>query len=108
MAATARSAIARTDDLVVECLSSCSGRTSQEVEALARSLHEPLIDAPRSHAAVFGAQAAAAAGLPVRVVDPRSPRWTLLWRLYMKDRTLPPEIGVYEGLYASQLLKSRQ
>ncbi len=103
MAATARSAIARTDDLVVECLASCSGRSDEEVAELAQSLHEPLIDAPRSHAAVFGAEAARRAGLPVRVVDPRSPQWQLIWRLYIKYRTLPLS-GVYEGVAASQVV----
>ncbi len=108
MVATARSAIARTDDLVVECLASCTGRGNDEVQALARALHEPLIEAPRSHAAVFGADPARGAGLPVRAVEPRSTQWQMLWRLYMKYRTLPPDVvGVYEGVRASQVLRGR-
>ncbi len=103
MVATARSAIARTDDLVVECLAGCTGRTDADVQALAQALHEPLIEAPRSHAAVFGAQDAHRAGLPVRVLDPRSEQWQAVWRLYMKYRTLPP-VGIYEGRSASQIL----
>jgi hypothetical protein len=104
MVATARSAILRTDDLVVECLSSCTDRTEEQIAELAQALHEPLIEAPRSHAAVFDATAAEEAGLPIRRADPNSQQWQLIWRLYMKYRTLPPA-GIYEGLYASQILR---
>lgn len=104
MAAEARSAIARTDDLLAECLSSCTGRSPAKIEALTRALHEPLIEAPKSHAAVFGYDAAQDAGLPVRYVEPRSPQWQLIWRLFMRYQTVPHN-GVYEGLYASQVLR---
>lgn len=105
MASQARSAIARTDDLVVECLSGCTGRTDEQVEALAQSLHEPLIEAPRSHSAVFGASDAKRAGLPVNVLDPGSDQWQMIWRLYMKYVTIPGQNGIYEGEHASQVLR---
>lgn len=104
MVATARSAILRTDDLVVECLSSCSERSEDEIRDLAEALHTPLIEAPRSHSAVFDADAATGAGLPIRRADPTSEQWQLIWRLYMKYRTLPPA-GIYEGKYASQIMR---
>lgn len=104
MVATARSAIARTDDLVFECLSSCSDRADDEIRALAEALHTPLIEAPRSHSAVFDAEAAMTAGLPIRRADPQSEQWQLIWRLYMKYRTLPG-VGIYEGKDASQIMR---
>lgn len=105
MASQARSAIARTDDLVVECLAGCSGRSDAEITELARALHEPLIEAPRSHAAVFGARDAQQAGLPVIDLDPRSEQWQLMWRLYTKYVTIPGHKGIYEGEHASQVLR---
>lgn len=105
MAAQARSAIARTDDLVTECLSGCTGRSDQEVAALAQALHEPLIEAPRSHAAVFGARDARRAGLPVIDLDPGSNHWQMIWRLYTKYLTVPGLNGIYEGEHASQVLR---
>jgi ATP-dependent protease ClpP protease subunit len=106
MAAQARSAIARTDDMLEECLSSCTGRTSDQVQALVQSLHEPLIEAPKSHAAVFGSEDARKAGLPVQLAEPRSDQWQLIWRLYAKYQTTPHN-GVYEGLYASQIIRAQ-
>lgn len=107
MAAQARSAIARTGDLVEECLSGCTGRTPAQVKKLAKALHKPLIQAPRSHAAVFGAAEAATAGLPVVELDPRSEQWQMVWRLFMKYMTIHGHrVGVYEGEYASQVLRA--
>ncbi len=105
MASQARSAIARTDDLVVECLSGCTGRSDDDVAALSQALHEPLIEAPRSHSAVFGARDAERAGLPVNVLDPRSDQWQMIWRLYTKYVTIPGQNGIYEGEHASQVLR---
>lgn len=107
LVATARSAMARTDDLVEECLSGCTGRTQQDAKTLAKGLRRPLIAASKSHAAVFGAADALAAGLPVQELDYSSDQWQLIWRLYMKYRTIPAN-GIYEGLYASQVLPPLQ
>lgn len=48
--------------------------------------------------------AAETAGLPIRRADPTSDQWQMIWRLYMKYRTLPPS-AIYEGLSASQILR---
>lgn len=68
----ARSALARTDDLVREALKSNPDRTREETDALAKALHVPLIDAPMDHGAIFGAEYALELGLPVKVCDPAS------------------------------------
>jgi ClpP class serine protease len=52
----ARSALDRTDDLVKEALLSNPRRTEPDVEQLAKRLHEPLIEAPKDHAAIFSAE----------------------------------------------------
>lgn len=99
----ARSALARTDALVEEALASCSGRLPADVSRLKASLHEPLVELPQSHAAVFGADQAIAAGLPVTKADPAGPQWQLLWRLWTKyfEMGLPK---VYEGRKASHVM----
>jgi hypothetical protein len=99
----ARSALARTDALVEEALASCSGRSPEEVAALRTSLHEPLVELPLSHAAVFGADEAIAAGLPVTKADPASAQWQALWRLWAKyfEMGLPK---VYEGRRVSHVM----
>jgi hypothetical protein len=67
----ARSALARTDDLVREALSSNPERSSDEVDELVRRLHEPLIEAPKEHAAIFSAGYAKTLGLPRDHLRPR-------------------------------------
>jgi hypothetical protein len=103
MVQQARSALARTTALVEEALSSCTGRGPNEVADLRERLREPLIDLPTSHAAVFGATDAEAAGLPVEKADPRSHQWQLLWRLWAKYFAMGPP-RVYEGRKASHVL----
>lgn len=103
----ARSALARTEDLVGDALRSNPARSLADVDALRQSLRAPLIDIPKSHAAVFGAEDAIAAGLPVQNLDPRSWQWQLIWRLWMKYEVLPPS-SVYEGEHSSQILLHRQ
>ncbi len=99
----ARSALARTGDLVDEALASNPDRDEETVRELRESLRDPLIDKPRSHAAVFGAQVAMDAGLPVQRLDPRSRQWQLVWRLWMKYLILEPS-SVYEGEHSSQII----
>lgn len=106
MVQQARAALARTDDLLVEALRTNPDRTANDVETLARSLHEPLIEHPQSHGAIFGATEAAAAGLPVDVADPTSPHWQLIWRLWAKYFALFQR--VYEGERASKLIPWQQ
>jgi membrane-bound ClpP family serine protease len=102
MVQQARSALARTDDLVREALASNPDRTADEVETIAQALKEKLIDLPQDHGAVFDAAAAREAGLPVATVDPNGDQWRLVWQLWAKYFQLSQR--VYEGRYASQEL----
>ena len=98
----ARSALARTGDLVAEALKSHPDRSDEEVAALTAKLEEPLIERPKEHGAVFSAIDAKNAGLPVVIADPNSEQWKLVWRLYTKYFVLGQR--VYEGERASQIL----
>ncbi|MGH9023349.1 MAG: SDH family Clp fold serine proteinase, partial [Acidimicrobiia bacterium] len=82
MVQQARSALARTDDLVAEALRSNPDRSESEVAKLRKQLKEPLIDLPTSHGAIFGARDAMKAGLPVVEADPASDQWRIVWRLW--------------------------
>lgn len=98
----ARSALARTDDLVREALQSHPDRSKSEVSDLVRQLHEPLIEAPKDHAAIFGAEYAKELGLPVTICDPASDQWTRIWQLWMHYYALGPA-RIYENSLASQV-----
>ena len=102
MVQQARAALARTNDLLIEALRTNPDRSPDEVDALAAALHEPLIEHPQSHGAIFGAGEAITAGLPVTSADPASPQWQLIWRLWAKYFALFQR--VYEGERASKLL----
>lgn len=96
----ARSALARSADLVREALASNADRSTQEVANLCTNLQEPLIDASRNHGAVFDADDAQRAHLPVTKVDPAGEQWKLVWRLWMKYFVRQERI--YEGVRASR------
>lgn len=98
----ARSALARTDDLVREALSSNPERNEAEVDELVRQLHEPLIEAPKEHAAIISASHAQRLGLPVSICDPASDQWKRIWRLWMSYYVLGPA-QIYENEYVSQV-----
>jgi hypothetical protein len=102
----ARSALARTDDLVREALSSNPARGSAEVEELAKRLHEPLIEAPKEHAAIVSAGYAKELGLPVMICDPASDQWKRVWRLWMHYYVLGPA-QIYENEFVSQVHRQR-
>jgi ATP-dependent protease ClpP protease subunit len=103
----ARSALERTEDLVSEALQSLPGRTADEVEQLKGQLQIKLIDVPHDHSAVFSAQDAKLAGLPVEIVSPNGDQWRLIWRLYAKYLLMGagPGLGVYEGANASRIVQ---
>lgn len=103
MVQQARSALGRTEDLVREALASNPDRSKEEVDRIAAALKEKLIDLPRDHGAVFGAQDARAAELPVLQVEPWSDQWRTIWRLWAKYFMLQPA-SIYEGRYASQVI----
>ncbi len=98
----ARSALARTDDLMRDALSSVTGRSDDEVDTLFASLHKPLIEASASHAAVFGIKEANEAKLPIIEADPSEDQWRKLWRLWMKYFVRNER--VYEGATASKVV----
>lgn len=102
MVEQARSALARTDDLVREALQSNPQRRKQSVDALVERLHEPLIEAPKDHAAIFGAAYAKKLGLPVVICDPASDQWKRIWQLWMHYYALGPA-QIYENDMASQV-----
>ena len=103
MVQQARAALDRTSDLVEEALKSNPDRSEDEVAELKKTLRKPLIDAPKSHAALLGADDAATAGLPVTKVDPRSRQWEMIWRLWARYFALGAP-RVYEGRSASKVL----
>jgi hypothetical protein len=98
----ARSALDRTDDLVKEALLSNPRRSEEEAVQLAGRLHEPLIEAPKDHAAIFSAEDARKHGLPVASCDPSSGQWRRIWQLWMHYYELFP-VQAYEGDMASQV-----
>lgn len=106
MVQQARSALARSDELLREALKSHTERTPEEVTQLTRRLHDPLIEQPSSHGAIFGADDVAELGLPVVKADPRSEQWQLIWRLWTKYYALKQRI--YEGRRASKTFGAAQ
>ncbi|MGH9072154.1 MAG: SDH family Clp fold serine proteinase, partial [Acidimicrobiales bacterium] len=100
----ARSALARSEDLVKEALGSVSERSGEEVERLCELLKSPLIAASQSHGAVFGHEDAKKAGLPVILADPGGDQWHLIWRLWMKY--FVGQQRIYEGSRASKTVGS--
>ncbi|HLI75377.1 MAG TPA: hypothetical protein VKV02_00405 [Acidobacteriaceae bacterium] len=98
----ARSALARTDDLLKEALRSNPRRSTENVEELAEGLQVPLISDPKDHAAILGAERAVELGLPVTICDPASVQWRQIWQIWMYYYTLFP-VQAYEGAVASQV-----
>jgi hypothetical protein len=84
MVQQAESALARTDDLLLEALRSNPDRDEKEVERLAKELHNELVDLPRDHGAIFGVKHAEKVKLPVTAADPRGEQWRAVWRLWAK------------------------
>lgn len=101
MVQQARSAIARTADLVLESLEACTGRTKAQAKAMLEKIKEPLIDAPKHHGAVVNAAMAKSCGLPIEELDPQSEHWQQIWRLYAKYFSLGKPI--YEGRTSSRV-----
>ena len=102
----AREGIARSEDQVIEALSSNGERMPEQVTELAELLREPLINRPQSHGAIISAADAVALGLPVRDIDPGDPQWQAIWRLWTRYVAFgQPAIGVrvYESRDASQI-----
>ena len=99
----ARSALERTEDLLVEALKSNPDRGENDVSGLRDALKEPLIQNTKSHAAVFGIDDAKRAKLPVLDANENNSQWQAIWRLYMKYVALGPSLEAYEGSRVSHV-----
>jgi len=102
MVQQARSATKRTDQVAVQALRSNPTRSSADAEALWERLKDPLALEPADHGAVFDADDAQSAGLPVVKLDPQGDHWQFIWRLWTKYAIL--RARVYEGRYASHVM----
>lgn len=109
MVEQARYALARSGALVKESLSAATGRTVEQVHALADALQQPLIEEPTSHSAVIGVDAAMSFGLPAEAADPDSEEWAIIWSLWTRYFNLGAfpvgPVAVYEGDRASQIIR---
>lgn len=103
MVQQARSELLRTGDLLEEALKSNPDRTNAQVAALKKKLRVPLIQRPKTHAAIFNVSDAQAAGLPAVEADLAGEQWQRIWRLWAKywAMGLP---RVYEGVKASLII----
>lgn len=101
----ARSALARTDELAKQALSSQPDRTTTEVEELLAKVSGELITTPNTHGAVVGAVEAARAGLPVKSLSSSDPWWLEIWNLWTRYFAIAPPFAlrVYESAVASQV-----
>lgn len=107
MVEQARSAMARSYDLIREALA-CADRTPEECTVLAEALRGPLVDEPVYHGATVGPDQARALGLPVTTADVDGEAWQLIWGLwtrYFQIGAWPAgSVAVYEGRLASQIV----
>jgi hypothetical protein len=102
MVQQARSALARSGDIMREAIESNPDRTKDDVDKLCIKLKEPLIDIPKSHGAILGEDYANDLGLPITAADPRGDQWQLIWRLWMKYWSISQRI--YEGSSVSKTI----
>ena len=104
----ARSALSRSDSLMAESLKAQGDRTDDDVKSLVASLHDPLIDTPTSHAAVFCADDGLRFGLPVVKADTTGEQWRLIWNLWTRYFAMgcwpAGTKSVYEGVRASRVV----
>jgi ClpP class serine protease len=101
----ARSALERTSDQLDEALKSNPDRKPQDVTRLKEKLEESMIERTATHSALFSADDATEAGLPVIKADPTERQWQLIWRLWAKYFALGPRLyeGIYENARVSQI-----
>ena len=108
MVEQARSALDRSESLVSEALRANGKRSEDDVAELAKALHRPLIEEPRSHSAVFSCGDAARFGLPAVDADVSSEEWSIVWSLWTRYFSMGAfpvgPVAVYEGETASQIL----
>lgn len=101
----ARSALQGTSDLLEGALKSNPDRSPEDVHQLKNNLVGPMIERNPTHSALFSADDARAAGLPVLPIAPSDDQWQLIWRLWTKYFALGPVLymGIYEGSTVSQV-----
>ncbi len=101
----ARSSLDRTSQQLDEALKSNPDRSEAKAAKLAMALTDPMIQRNPTHAALFSADDAIAAGLPVIKADPRAEQWQLIWRLWARYFALGAKRTrwVYESSGVSQL-----
>ena len=97
----ARTALDSSDALLIAALRSNTDIDPIRADELAGSLKNLLIDREQHHGALFSADDAETAGLPVLKPDLRSRQWQILWRLWAKYFRLVTENGVVTntGIY---------
>lgn len=103
MTQEARSAQGRSHALLTEALRSNPDQPPDIIESLVENLRGPLIDQPQSHAALFSADDALRAGLPVKLAIMDGQQWRMVWQLWTMYFALSP-IRIYEGRRASHIL----
>ena len=101
----ALSEIKGTSNQLEEALKSNPDRRPREVESLRENLKGPMIERNPTHSALFSADDARKAGLPVIKADPSDELWKLIWRLWVKYFTIDRDFnfGVYENANVSQI-----
>lgn len=106
----ARSATSRSYDLIRDALA-CSDREADACGSLAKALKSPLIDNAKYHGATVGPAQATKLGLPVKIADPESKEWKLVWSLWTRYFHLgvwpQGQTAVYEGRLASQVIERK-
>lgn len=102
----ARSAIARTDKLLDLALRANATRSAAQIKKLKTGLTRLLVKEADYHGAIFGADEAERAGLPVIRADPAGDQWQRIWALWTRYFVLPEEshVHVYEGERASNVI----
>lgn len=100
MVEQARSALKRTEDLLLAALESNQGRPPAEIQQLTTSLR-PSLAGDRTHTAFFGIREAKEAHLPVADIDWKSEQWQIIWRLWAKYHQLDQR--VYESARVSHV-----
>ena len=98
----AKDAIGRTDDQLKEALAYAKGRNENQINKLASSLRELLIQNTQSHGAAISSRHAKELGLPVEEVPPSKEQWQQIWRMWAKYAALNAA-SIYEGQSASQI-----
>lgn len=103
MVQQARSELLRTGDLLEEALASNPDRTRAQVASLKKKVRVPLIQRPKTHAAIFNVSDAQKVGLPAVAADIAGEQWERIWRLWAKYFSMGPP-RVYEGVQASVIM----